>query len=99
MSIQATPAVSFAPANLIIRATVEKNQENRSVEIIAESMAFYRSSEVTIFGDRGPRVTTTRLGSVPGGYYEVRAILKGAGGAELAAARTVVRVLDHVDVP
>ncbi|MGE0450961.1 MAG: hypothetical protein AB7Q29_15420 [Vicinamibacterales bacterium] len=98
VSVHASPSVSFAPADLSIRATVEANEDNRSVEITAESMSFYRSSEVTLFGERGPRTTLLRLGSVPGGYYEVRAIVKGTNGEELASARTVVRVLDHADV-
>src|SRR5262245_55323338 len=37
LALKVSPVVSFAPANLVVRATVEANAENRSIEIVAES--------------------------------------------------------------
>lgn len=99
VTVRAYPAVSFAPASLSIRTTVATHEQNRAVEISVESLTFYRSSEIALFGERGPRTTMLRLASVPGGYYEIRAIVKGAKGQELATAQTVVRVIDHNEVP
>ena len=93
VSLRVTPAVSFAPANLIVRATVESNKDNRAIEIIAESEDFYRSSEMSLDGDHAPRVTLMQFKSLPGGEYRVRAILKGVSGHELASTDTRVNVV------
>src|SRR5437764_1171254 len=73
VSLRVTPAIAFAPANLIVRATVELNKDNRAIEIIAESENFYRSSEVALDGEQAPRVTLMQFKSLPGGDYHVRA--------------------------
>ena len=46
LSIRVSPAFSFAPANLVIRTSVEPDAENRSMEIIADSAEFYRSAQL-----------------------------------------------------
>jgi hypothetical protein len=46
LSIRVSPAFSFAPANLVIRTSVEPDPENRSMEVIADSAEFYRSSTI-----------------------------------------------------
>lgn len=93
LAVRVTPAVAFAPANLIVRATVESNDENRSIEIVAESDDFYRSSEVPLDGDRAPRTTLFEFRSLPTGSYQVRAILKGVSGKELAFTKAQVNVV------
>jgi hypothetical protein len=93
VSIRVSPAVAFAPANLFVRATVDAREENRTLEIIAESTDFYRSSEIALNGDRAPRVTLLQFKSMPGGRYEVRAVLRGAGGQELASTETRVSIV------
>jgi len=42
-------------ANLVIRTSVEPDAENRTMEVIADSVAFYWSSRITLEGDRGPK--------------------------------------------
>src|SRR5262245_10458074 len=76
LSILVSPAVSFAPANLVVRATIAADSDNRAVEIVAESSDFYRSSEVQLDGDRAPRTTLFEFRSLPSGVYEVKAILR-----------------------
>jgi hypothetical protein len=93
VSIRVSPAVAFAPANLFVRATVDTNQENRSLEIIAESFDFYRSSEIALDGDQAPRVTMLQFKSVPSGHYEVRAVLRGVLGREIASTVTSVNIV------
>ena len=63
---------------------MEPKDENRSIEIIAESEEFYRSSEVPLDGDRAPRTSLLEFRGLPAGAYQVRAILKGVSGKELA---------------
>ena len=91
--VRVSPAVSFAPANLIVRATIEADSSNRSVEIIAESAEFYRSSEIQLDGDNAPRTNLFEFRSLPSGTYEVKAILYGADGQARAQARQQVNVI------
>ena len=92
LDIRVTPVVAIAPANLRVRATIEVNQSNRAIEIIAESDDFYRSSEIPLDGDRAPRTTQLEFRGLPGGIYAVRAVLKGANGV-LALARQEVNIV------
>jgi hypothetical protein len=93
LAVRVSPAVSFAPANLIVRATIEADAGNRSVEVIAESSDFYRSSEIQLDGDNAPRTNTFEFRSLPSGTYEVKAILYGANGHPRAQARQQVNVI------
>jgi hypothetical protein len=54
LALRVSPSVAFAPANLLVRATVDVNAENRLLVIIAESDDFYRSSEITLDGTTRP---------------------------------------------
>jgi hypothetical protein len=93
ISVKVSPAVAFAPANLVVRTMIESDQENRAVEIIAESADFYRSSQIQLEGDRAPRTTTFEFRSLPPGTYEVRALLYGTGGEQRAFARQQINVI------
>jgi len=93
LSLKVSPAVSFAPANLVVRAFVEANAANRSMEIEAESPDFYRRSEVQLDGDKAPHTTFIEFHSLPPGIYQVRATLIGARGEERAFARSQINVM------
>jgi hypothetical protein len=93
LAVRVSPAVSFAPANLIVRATIEADASNRSVLIVAESPEFYRSSEIQLDGDNAPRTNMFEFRSLPSGTYEVKAILYGADGHPRAQARQQVNVI------
>ncbi len=94
MTMRVSPAVSFAPANLIVRTVIESDSANRSIEIVAESPDFYRSSEMQLNGDRAPHVTQFEFRSLPGGSYDVSAVLYGAGGEERAVLRQQVKIIE-----
>ena len=85
--------VAFAPANLIVRATVLADADNRAVEIIAESDDFYRSSMIQLEGERAARTNQFEFRSLPPGTYEVRANLIGAGGEQRATIRQQINVI------
>jgi hypothetical protein len=93
LKISVSPAQSFAPANLHIRVSIEPNAMNRTVAITAESENYFRSSEVTLEGDEGPRTVIVEFRSVPGGHYEIRSAVGDAKGREVATARQSVFVL------
>ena len=93
MTLSVSPAVAFAPATLIVRAKIEADAHNRTVEIVAESPAFYRSSEIQLDGDRAPRTNTFEFRSMPPGTYDVRATLRDSSGEARALARSTVNVI------
>ena len=93
ITMKVSPAVAFAPANLIVRATVIADADNRAVQIIAESEDFYRSSEIQLEGDRAARISTFEFRSLPPGTYEVRANLIGADGQTRAMIRQQINVI------
>ncbi len=94
LAMRVSPAVAFAPANLRVRAEVPADAVNRTLEIVAESEEFYRSSEIQLNGTRAPRVTTIEFRSLPGGTYEVRATLKDQDGTAIAYRHTSINVVD-----
>jgi hypothetical protein len=93
VSIRVSPAVAFAPANLVVRASVEADEANRIMQIVAESQDFYRSSEVQLEGDKAPRTSMIEFRSVPPGAYEVRVTVMGSDGEQRAFARQQVNVI------
>ena len=93
ITVKVSPAVAFAPANLVVRTMIEADQDNRAVEIVAESADFYRSSQIQLEGDKAPRTTSFEFRSLPPGSYEVRALLLGADGGQRAFARQTINVI------
>jgi hypothetical protein len=93
LTLRVSPAISFAPANLIVRATIPADSGNRAVQITAESPEFYRSSEIQLDGDRAPRTSLFEFRSLPPGNYEVTATLRGSSGEERATVSQQVNVI------
>lgn len=92
LTIKVSPALSFAPTNLIVRAYVTKDADNRAIEVVAESPDFYRSSEEELEGDKAPHTNVFEFKSLPSGTYEVTAVLIGTHGRR-AEVRSEVNVL------
>ena len=93
ITVKVSPAVAFAPANLVVRTMIEADQDNRAVEIVAESADFYRSSQIQLEGDKAPRTTNFEFRSLPPGTYEVRATLRGSHGEDRSTMRQQVNVI------
>ena len=93
LALKVFPAVAFAPANLIVRTTVEADPANRAMEISAESPDFYRSSAVELDGENAPRTTQFEFRSLPSGRYSVRVTLVGSDGHPRAYVRTEMNVM------
>jgi hypothetical protein len=93
ITMKVSPAVAFAPANLVVRAMIEADAQNRAVQIVAESADFYRSSEVQLEGDKAARTSMIEFRNLPPGAYEVRALLFGSDGRQRAFARQQVNVI------
>jgi hypothetical protein len=80
LKLAVSPAHSFAPALLRIQVRVAPSAENRSLEIIADSASFYRSSEIQLEGDRSPATFNLEIKAVPEGSYRVVGILRDGMG-------------------
>jgi hypothetical protein len=93
MTMKVSPAVAFAPANLIVRAMIVADADNRAIEIIAESQDFYRSSMLQLDGDKAARTTNFEFRNLPPGTYEVRGNLVGARGEQRAMVRQQINVM------
>src|SRR5258705_7616290 len=93
LKIEVSPAQSFAPALLRVRVRIEPSADNRSLEVIADSGEFYRSSEIQLEGDRSEATIDLELRSVPQGDYRVVAILKDGSGHERSMVSQVVKVI------
>jgi hypothetical protein len=93
VTMHVSPAVSFAPANLVIRARLEPHANNRAMEVIAESADFYRSSAIELEGDRAPRAVTFEFRGLPPGEYEVTAAVIGTDHRRRAVVRSCVDVM------
>ena len=93
LTITVSPANSFAPALLMVRVRVEPSVDNRSVEVIADSGSFYRSSEIQLEGDRSPATMNIELRGVPVGNYRVVGILRDREGHERSMVYRDVKVI------
>jgi hypothetical protein len=93
LRIAVSPTQSFAPSNVNVRARVAPHAENRILEVIAESEGFYRSSQISLEGERAPALLTFEFRSLPSGEYQVSGILTDSLGHQRAVAKQQVRVL------
>jgi hypothetical protein len=93
ITVRVTPATSFAPGHLLVRARIEPNAANRSLAIIADGESFYRSSEIPLDGDGAPKIVEMRYPGLPGGEYEIYAVLMDSSGRERAVAHQQATVL------
>lgn len=92
MTMSVSPQVSFAPGRVVVRATIEKDEQNRAVEFVAESTDFYRSSTRHLDGDRAAKTTVVEFRSLPRGDYRVSARLLGPGDEIRAIVQRAVIV-------
>jgi hypothetical protein len=89
MSLQVSPAMAPEPAFVSVRVLLEANDDNRSLEIVAQSPEFFRSSRIDLNGRNAPRLAVFEYPSLPQGLYEVSAVLVGTGGRRATVSRLV----------
>jgi len=83
------PATASAPADVVVRALIEPDVRNRSVEFVIESAAIFSTSSVALDGDRAPRTRDARFPRLPAGHYEIRVSLVGTGGVRGTVVRHI----------
>ncbi|MCC7415650.1 MAG: hypothetical protein IT176_00805 [Acidobacteria bacterium] len=90
LRMHVSPTIGLASTKVWVTTRVDVDREHRAIEVIAESDRFYRSSEIELDGARAPRVNVFELRGLPAGVYDVRVVLKGEAGRELAATTATV---------
>src|SRR5262245_36126325 len=89
LSVQVSPVLMPAPGYVSIRALVDASDENRALEITAESPDFVRGSTIQLDGRNAPRLSVFEFRDLPPGLYDVRAQLVGVHGKRAAVNRFV----------
>jgi hypothetical protein len=92
LSLQVSPAMAAAPAVISVRAVIEASDDNRALEVVAQSSDFFRSSRVELDGRAAPPLSVFQYSNLPPGLYEVSAFLIGASG-QRAAVSKIVKVM------
>jgi hypothetical protein len=66
------------PATVRVLVAVEPDDANRTLVVEADGERLFRSSEVTLEGDRDQRVHTVEFKNLPAGEYVLRAEVRSA---------------------
>jgi hypothetical protein len=93
LKLTVSPAHAFAPALLRIQVRIAPSVENRTLEMIADSATFYRSSEIQLEGDRSPATFNLEIKAVPEGDYRVVGILRDGAARQRSIVYQDVTVL------
>jgi hypothetical protein len=91
LNMHVPPTVAYAPAFLTVSITVPADDKNRSLQVIAESPDFYRSSEIPLEGRNAPALSVFTFRDLPPGLYSMTGVLTGANGT-LATTQRVAKV-------
>lgn len=89
LSLHVSPTMAAAPAFINIRVVVEASDDNRALEIVAQSPEFFRSSRIQLDGHDAPPLSVFQYANLPPGLYDVSAFLIGTNGQRAAVSRLV----------
>jgi len=98
LTMRVSPTLALEPALLTVQTTVESNADNRSLEIVAKSADFYRSSSIQLDGANAPRLNVFEFKNLPARTYDVTSVLVGSSGHRAIVSR-VFRVAPAVGSP
>ncbi len=93
LEITVSPTQAFAPATVRVVVRMTPRPENRELELVADSTDFYRSSCISLEGERAPRMLSTQFDGLPAGEYELRGVVTDTAGSVRAIARQTVNVV------
>jgi hypothetical protein len=61
--------------------------------LVADGDDFYRSSEIQLDGDHAPKIVNLSFSNLPGGEYQISAVLADGAGRQRAIVRQSVNVI------
>jgi hypothetical protein len=94
LRLYVTPRLTRAPATVRIHAFVAPDADNRELEFVVESSAYFRSSAIQLSGADAPRVHAVEFRSIPVGTHDVRVVLTGRARAVQAVEHDRVAVFE-----
>ena len=89
LRIDVAPRFSTPPGSFRVRAIVAPEDRNRSLEVVADSSNYYRSSTIPLDGANAAAVTEMFLRNLPSGSYQVIVTLTDADGNRTSDSRQV----------
>jgi hypothetical protein len=92
ISLHVTPTVSREPAMVNVRAHIARSPANRSLEVTAESVDYFRSSTINLDGEQAPLTTQIALKNLPEGEYRISAVLVDNRGHRSTARSSAIVV-------
>jgi hypothetical protein len=93
LTMVVTPARSMAPSTIRVRVRVEPAASNRTLNVVADSGDYYRSSEIQLDGERAPRTLVVQFPSLPGGDYVFHSMLIDENGRRSASATEAIKIV------
>ena len=87
-----SPTLATSPAVIRVRVSIEPSDENRSIQIAAESEDYFRSSEAEIDGASASRISQFEYRGLPAGEYTVRGVLIGRDGKPRGSTEYMITV-------
>ena len=90
LRIDVMPRFSPAPGAFRVRATVVPEAKNRTLEIVADSSGYYRSSTIALDGANAAAITEMFLRNLPSGTYLVTVTLTDSDSRRTSDSRQVV---------
>lgn len=89
VSLRVTPHVADAPANVFITVTVERDTDNRELVVEDDSGDYYRSSVVSLEGDKAARTHLLVFRGLPPGQHRISAAVRGTNGLRAVVSTSV----------
>src|SRR5262245_52506462 len=80
LTVNITPSIARAPAYVTVLTSVQRDEDNRAIEVTADSGDYYRRSVATLDGGRAPLANEFIFKDLPEGRYEVTVALYGTQG-------------------
>jgi len=87
------PSVAIAPATVRIEVLLETNDDNRVLQIVADSGDYLRSSTIALPGARAARFHNVTYRSMPAGDYEIQVEVLDQTGVVCAIERHWIRLI------
>src|SRR5688572_1837214 len=93
LHLRVSPAMAVEPAWITVQASIEPDASNRALYVVIDSEEYFRSSQMSLEGDKASRTNVIRYRNVPAGRYEVTVVLVGRDGRERATQRQSITVV------
>ncbi len=89
LRLQVSPTAARAPAFVRVRAVIEGSDDNRSLEVTAQSPDYFRRSRVELDGRNAPPLAVFEYPNMPPGLYDITGVLVGVDGKRATVSRLV----------